>query len=91
VAKRKGNRSGRRKARSAKGAPQEREATRLIPVPSDMSAILGHFAQALSMTVVCQRSLAAQELAAVGDEEETLREGIRLLRHVYNELDGAAR
>jgi hypothetical protein len=57
-------------------------------VPNDMGAILCQFGQALSMAVVCQRSLAAQELAAVGDEEETLREAIRLLRVVYNELDG---
>jgi hypothetical protein len=51
---------------------------------------MGHFAQALSLAVVCQRSLAAQELAAAGDEEETLREAIRQLRNVYNELDVAA-
>lgn len=55
----------------------------------DLRAILGNFAQAVSIAVVCQRSLAAQELAQVGDEEEALREAIRQLRSVYTELDGA--
>jgi hypothetical protein len=60
------------------------------PLPSDLMDILGNFAQAISLTVVCQRSLAAQEVAAAGDEEEALREAIRMLKRVYNELDRAA-
>jgi hypothetical protein len=49
--------------------------------------ILGRFDQALSVVVVCQRSLAAKHSAEVGDEEEVLRRGIRLLRDVHNEFD----
>jgi hypothetical protein len=60
------------------------------PASPDLWAIMEHFTQALSLVVVCQRSLAAQESADVGDEEETLRQSIRLLRDVYNEVDFAA-
>jgi hypothetical protein len=49
--------------------------------------IMGRFAAAISVVVVCHRSLAAQSLAAIGDEEETLRRAIRLLKDVYNEVD----
>ena len=63
-----------------------REAPGAVANPSprafDRSAVLGDFAHALSIAVVCQRSLAAQELAQVGDEEEALREAIRQLRNV---------
>jgi hypothetical protein len=52
-----------------------------------MGSILDRFAQALSMTIVCQQSLAARVSAQAGDEEETLRVAIRLLKNVYNELD----
>jgi hypothetical protein len=52
-----------------------------------MGAVLGRLAQIISLVVVSQRSLAAQESAAAGDEEETLRLGIRLLRDVYSDID----
>jgi len=58
--------------------------------PPDLRAIQGNLAHALSLVVVCQRSLAAQALAEAGDEDETLCEAIRLLRSVHHELDIAA-
>jgi hypothetical protein len=57
------------------------------PVSENLRAILHRFAQALSLVIVCHRSLAAQESAHIGDEEETLRRAIRLLQDVYNEVD----
>jgi len=48
---------------------------------------MGRFAQALSIVIVSQRSLAAQELAEAGDEDATLQYAITELRDVYNELD----
>lgn len=52
--------------------------------------ILGRFDQALSLVIVCQQSLAAKESADVGDEEEVLRQGIRLLKEVHKEIDRSA-
>jgi len=49
-----------------------------------LQEIMGRFATAISFVVVCHRSLDAQSLAAIGDEEETLRRAIRLLKDVYN-------
>jgi hypothetical protein len=60
------------------------------PVSQALWEIMGRFAQAISVVVVCHRSLAAQSLAAVGDEEEALRRAIRLLKDVYNEVDLAS-
>jgi len=57
------------------------------PLSENLYEILHRFAQALSLVIVCHRSLAAQESADVGDEEETLRRAIRLLQDVYNEVD----
>jgi hypothetical protein len=59
------------------------------PISRQLHEIMGHFAEALSLVVVCHRSLAAQSSAGVGDEEETLRRAIRLLKDVYNEIDEA--
>jgi hypothetical protein len=47
-------------------------------VSPDLWEILGRFDQGLSLVVVCHQSLAAKESAAVGDEEEVLRQGIRM-------------
>jgi hypothetical protein len=55
-----------------------------------LQEIMGRFAAAISVVVVCHRSLAAQSLATIGDEEETLRRAIRLLKDVYNEVDRAS-
>jgi len=60
------------------------------PVSRKLQEIMGHFADALSLVIVCHRSLAAQSSAGVGDEEETLRRAIRLLKDVYNEIDEAS-
>jgi hypothetical protein len=60
------------------------------PISENLREILHHFAQALSLVIVCHRSLVAQESADVGDEEETLRRAIRLLQDVYNEVDLAS-
>jgi hypothetical protein len=60
------------------------------PVSQVLWDIMGRFARAISVVVVCHRSLAAQSSAVVGDEEETLRWAIRLLKDVYNEVDLAS-
>ena len=60
------------------------------PVSRKLQEIMGHFADALSLVVVCHRSLATRPSAIVGDEEETLRRAIRLLKDVYNEIDQAS-
>jgi hypothetical protein len=64
--------------------------SRVDPISENLREILHRFAQALSLVIVCHRSLAAQESADVGDEEETLRRAIRLLQDVYNEVDLAS-
>jgi hypothetical protein len=56
----------------------------------DLLAIMERFGQAISLVVVSHRSLAAQASADAGDEEETLRQSIRLLKDVYNEIDFAS-
>ena len=61
--------------------------SRVDPISENLREILHRFAQALSLVIVCHRSLAAQESADVGDEEETLRRPITLLQDVYNEVD----
>ena len=78
-------RKGRQPSRGAR--KNRRVAIEVNPVSQLLAEIMGHFAQAISLIVVCHRSLAAQSLAAVGDEEETLRRAIRLLKDVYNEVD----
>jgi hypothetical protein len=87
IAKETGRSTERRSSRSVGNAASA--VTNSSTRPLDMRAILGKFAQAVSIAVVCQRSLAALELAQVGDEEEALRAVIRQLRDVYAELDGA--
>lgn len=81
---RKGEPSGRRTRKTRKGASLEN------PVETKLLEIMGRFAQALSLVIVCHRSLVAQSSADVGDEEETLRQAIRLLKNVYNEIDLAS-
>ena len=79
-----GQTTGRRARRGHKAASPTKPAT------PDLSAIMERFSQALSLVVVCHRALAAQPSAGVGDEEETLRRAIRLLKDVYNEIDLAS-
>jgi hypothetical protein len=59
-------------------------------VSPDLWEILGRFDRALSLVIVCQQSLAAKESADIGDEEEVLRQGIRLLKEVHKDLDRGA-
>ena len=80
----KGSLSGRRARKTQKGASLEN------PVETNLLGIMGRFTQALSLVIVCHRSLAGQSSADVGDEEETLRQAIRLLKNVYNEIDLAS-
>jgi hypothetical protein len=81
---RKGDSTGRRPRKTRKVASLEN------PVETKLLEIMGRFTQALSLVIVCHRSLAAQSSADVGDEEETLRQAIRLLKNVYNEIDLAS-
>ena len=89
MGKRKGGRPGRGVEGAGINAPDAGDVLAPLGNSTMIGAALGRFADALSITVVCQRSLAANESAAVGDEEVTLREAIRLLRLVYAELDNA--
>jgi hypothetical protein len=83
--KRKGLRKGRPPGRRARKNRQA--AIEADPVSLELWEIMGQFSQALSLVIVCHRSLEAQPSAGVGDEEETLRRAIRLLKDVYNEID----
>lgn len=84
-----------RRSSSKKGQPlghrerknHQRAKFEVNPVSQSLWEIMGRFAKAISVVVVCHRSLAAQPSAIVGDEEETLRWAIRLLKDVYNEVD----
>jgi hypothetical protein len=58
-----------------------------VPIALGVPEIMGHFGRAISVVVVCQRSLAGQELLHAGDEDEALLEAITMLRRAYNELD----
>jgi hypothetical protein len=87
-----GKRRSSRKVRSPSGRLRKnrKAASPTNAVSPDLPAIMDHFARALSLVIVCHRSLAAQPSAGVGDEEETLRRAIRLLKDVYNEIDLAS-
>ena len=78
---------GEGKSRGRRGAAVVAQSGAKSP---DLWEILGRFDRALSLVVVAHRSLAAKESAEVGDEEEALRQGIRLLRGVHQELDRSA-
>jgi len=54
---------------------------------SDLFNLLGDLADAISVATVVHRSLAALEIAAVGDEEAALRYALTLLRSTYSALD----
>jgi hypothetical protein len=92
MTKMKDGRSSLRKGRQpSRGARKNRRAViEVNPISQVLWEIMGRFAKAISVVVVCHRSLAAQSSAAVGDEEETLRWAIRLLKDVYNEVDLAS-
>ncbi len=82
-------RVGEGKSRGRRGAAVVAQSGAKSP---DLWEILGRFDRALSLVVVAHRSLAAKESAEVGDEEEELRRGIRMLKDVHKELDlGAVR
>jgi hypothetical protein len=86
-----GRSSLRKGSQPSRGARKNRRAViEVNPISQTLWEIMGRFAQAISVVVVCHRSLAAQSSAAVGDEEETLRWAIRLLKDVYNEVDLAS-
>jgi hypothetical protein len=54
---------------------------------SDPFTLLGDLSDAISVVTVVHRSLAALEIAAVGDEETALRYALTLLRSTYSALD----
>lgn len=54
---------------------------------SDLFTLLGDLSDAISVVSVVHRSLAALEIAAVGDEEVALRYALTLLRSTYSALD----
>ena len=64
-------------------------ASRAAATPSepDLFTLLGDLSDAISVVTVVQRSLAALEIAAVGDEETVLRYALTLLRTTYSTLD----
>lgn len=56
----------------------------------DLFTLLGDLSDAISVVTVVHRSLAALEIAAVGDEEAALRYALTLLRTAYSALDMAS-
>jgi len=54
---------------------------------ADLFTLLGDLSDAISVVTVVHRSLAALEIAAVGDEETALRYALTLLRSTYSALD----
>jgi hypothetical protein len=54
---------------------------------ADLFTLLGDLSDAISVVTVVHRSLAALEIAAVGDEETALRYALTLLRTTYSALD----
>jgi hypothetical protein len=58
-----------------------------IAVTDQLGEIMGHFNEARSLVIVCQRSLESLELALGGDESEALLVAVELLRRTYNDLD----
>lgn len=61
--------------------------TAAIASESDLFTLLGDLSDAISVVTVAHRSLAALEIAAVGDEETALRYALTLLRSTYSALD----
>ena len=82
-----------RRKRRASRKPQpvrRREEDPALPRPGpDLSSIMVHFNEALSLLVVCQRSLVAVDEAV--HEEEVMRSAIALFRDVNEEIDAAER
>jgi hypothetical protein len=58
-----------------------------ISSESGLFTLLGDLSDAISVVTVVHRSLAASEIAAVGDEETALRYALTLLRTTYSALD----
>jgi hypothetical protein len=88
--KKSGRKGLRQSGPRGRAARNDAPATTRSPDSLGLWEILGRFDQALSLVIVCQQSLAAKESAAIGDEEEVLRQGIRLLKEVHKELDRGA-
>lgn len=61
--------------------------TTTIPSERDLITLVGDLSDAMSVVTVIHRSLAASEIAAVGDEEVALRYALTLLRSTYSALD----
>jgi hypothetical protein len=62
------------------------KARAMEPAP-DLREIMWHFAQAISLVVVCHRSLTTKEDS---EEQEALGQAIAMLHTAHNELDIAA-
>jgi hypothetical protein len=71
---------------SARAKRKTSKARAKDPAP-DLEEIMWHFAQAISVVVVCHRSLTTIE---DGDEAEALAQAIAMLHRAHNELDMAA-
>jgi hypothetical protein len=61
-----------------------------MDVTDQLDDIMGHFNEARSVVIACQRSLDSLELARSGDESEALLVAIELLRQTDNEPDAFA-
>jgi hypothetical protein len=59
-------------------------------VDRHLFTLLGDLSDAISVLTVVHRSLTAQEIASVGDEEVALRHALSLLRAAYTALDMAS-
>jgi len=53
----------------------------------DLPAILGRFADALSLVETAHRAIEAANVRALGAEESPLRQGVACLQRSYSEID----
>jgi hypothetical protein len=74
-------------ALSPSGLSGDRAPTAESAESLDRCAAAQPLQEAISLVVVCRRSLSAQAVPEAGEEDLALQLGIRLLQRVYDELD----
>jgi hypothetical protein len=72
--------------KSKRPARAKRKTTKARAKAPDLPEIMWQFSQAISLVIVCHRSLSTQE---DGDELEALGQAIEMLHRAHNELDMA--
>jgi hypothetical protein len=77
-------------AKPKKSADTKARSEQAMSIADQFGEVMGHFCEARSLVIVCQRSLESLELARGGDESEALLVAIEKLQQTYNELDAFA-